>query len=467
MSQNIDVVRDTFKPFVPKVALPRYEGRVKLELKRDGKVVDREEGKNDLTPWVAAALNRGNWNYLMDPAKLIPIEQWFEGCLLTDKAGDPTSMMIAHDATVIAQANQSAYSGTNLRRGSGNSNYTQNIPGGKRFVFDWSQPQGCGDIRAIHLTRGVIGGTDITDGSIAPDAGAVELMRDTFQTVPSVLNNMVNLIDLDDERAYYIYYENSKIYIAEYSLNTYRYHLTGNPGDAIELIDTHEISQEIANYAMSRCSFSYTGDYIYIFNAVANSSTLDEYKIALADWSCTKTSHTYLNFTFGEHFQAFRLPKDVIPVIDGYIYTLNAAGNKIAKIELADDSNIVQYDCPVSVYNRANMDGPSLILPNGDFYKFSADVNKSEAIYFHNDQFFRASATWRNNVWGWSVCPCISIGNFGTALAYSGQSNVSEVSYWIDTLYPFVSTCYNLSSKKTKTSDMTMTLTYEIAETQN
>lgn len=443
------------------------KGRVRLDLKRGREVIAREEGENTITPWFSTAINKGNWNYLMNYSKILPLDQWFAGCLLTDKAGDPNSMMIAHDATVIAQANSTAYSGENLRRGSGNSNYTVNIPGGKRFVFDWSQPQGCGDIRAIHLTRGIIGAADMSDGSRTPDAGCVEIMSpEDVRFTPSIMSPSVNIIDLDREKAFYVYYSSGHIYISEYEINTYRYHLTGKIGDAIRLIQTHDIEQTIASYDLNYCSMSYTGDYIYIFQTGNNSSSLDEYKITVENWTCTKTSHTYSNFTFGYHNYWYGIPKDIMPVIEGYFFALNYAGTKIAKINLSDDSDIEQFDCPVpSSVNRGIKDGPSLILPNGDFYKFNIADGINPAIYYHDGQFYEVIAQYRVGLGFIAGGSNLAIGNFGTALAYLGADG--RFIPWVDVLYPFVSSCYNLSSMKRKTNDMTMTLTYDVYETQN
>ena len=155
-----------------------------------------------------------------------------------------------------------------------------------------------------------------------------------------------------------------------------------------------------------------------------------------------------------------------MPVIEGYFFALNYAGTKIAKINLSDDSDIELFDCPVpSSVNRRIKDGPSLILPNGDFYKFNIADGINPAIYYHDGQFYEVIAQYRVGLGFIAGGSNLAIGNFGTALAYLGADG--QFIPWVDVLYPFVSSCYNLSSMKRKTNDMTMTLTYDVYETQN
>ena len=449
------------------------KGYAQLDLLRDGKVVHREEHKNTITPWMSNAINKGNLNFNISPEKIVPLKQWFAGCLLTDKDNDPTLSMIAQNSTVIAQASTDAYTGTNLRRGSYNTNESGDVPGGFRYVWDWRTDQGNGEIKSVCLTRPSIGATDITSDFSAPDADCIEYLSP--RTIRgSSIPGYITVLDYERERAYAVVYDNTsgaeKITIKEYYINTYRYHLTGKFGDAINLVNTHEISQAIANWHGGYTSVSYTGDYFYIFRVYDNAGGMDEYKISKADWTCVKTVHNYSGAHFRNSVNAGGyLQKDIIPVIDGYAYAYSYGNSKIYKLNLANDADIVEYVNPLaSVTDNYLYNGPAVLLPNGDWYKFNSRFADSEpCVYHHNDTFFRARGnTISGNDWG-EGAPSIHANQYGTCITTATSDDATNGQNWlISTLYPYVSTVNNLSSKVTKTYDLTMKLTYTVAEAQ-
>jgi hypothetical protein len=449
------------------------KGHAKLELARNGVVVQRVEQDNNITPWFSDAINKGNINFIMSPEKALPLKQWFNGCLLTDKDNDPLTSMIAQDSTVIAQASNNAYTGTNIRRGSFNTNESGNVPGGYRYVWDWSTSQGNGEIKSVCLTRPALGATDITEDFSAPDADCLEYISDRWQRGSSMPGNII--LDYEREKAFTVYYDGTsgaeKIIIKEYYINTFRYHLTGAWGDAISLINTHEISQAIAGFNYRLVSVSYTGDYFYVFKVTENSNTLDEYKITIANWTCVKTTHTYN----GAHFSAHQnydnyLCKDIIPVIDGYAYAFAYHNLKIYKLNLSNDADIVEYTNPLaSVTDSYNYNGPGCLLPNGDWYKFSCNYNSNQpCVYHHNGKFYRARGNIiAGNDWGEGV-PNLNGNEYGTVITTSTSDDYTNGKNWqLSAIYPYVSTIANLQSKVTKTFDLTMKLTYTLAEAQN
>ena len=449
------------------------QGFAQLDLLRDGKVVHREEHKNTITPWMSNAINKGNLNFNMSPEKIVPLKQWFNGCLLTDKDNDPTLSMIAQNSTVIAQASTDAYTGTNLRRGSFNTNESGDVPGGFRYVWDWRTDQGNGEIKSVCLTRPSIGATDITSDFSAPDADCIEYLSPRTIKASS-MPGYIAVLDYERERVYSVVYDSTsgaeKITIKEYFINTYRYHLTGKFGDAINLINTHEISQAIASWDANYVSVSYTGDYFYIFRVYNNAGTMDEYKISKADWTCVKTVHTYSGAHFRNHNgSGGYLQKDIIPVIDGYAYAYSYGNSKIYKLNLANDADIVEYNNPLAnVTDSYLYNGPAVLLPNGDWYKFNNRFADSEpCVYHHNDTFFRARGNVINgNDWGEGI-PSIHANQYGTCITTATSDEATNGKNWlISTLYPYVSTVNNLSSKVTKSYDLTMKLTYTVAEAQ-
>ena len=449
------------------------KGHAKLELARNGVVVQRVEQDNNITPWFSDAINKGNFNFMLAPEKILPLKQWFNGCLLTDKDNDPLTSMIAQDSNVIAQASNNAYTGNNLRRGSFNTNESGNVPGGYRYVWDWSTSQGNGEIKSVCLTRPTIGATDITEDFSAPDADCLEYISSRWIKGSSIPGYLI--LDYEREKAWAISYDGTsgaeKIIIKEYFINTYRYHLTGALGDAISLINTHEISQAIANYHQNLASVSYTGDYFYFFKVYENAGTMDEYKVSIADWTCVKTVHTYNGVYFRNHAGANGyFMKDIIPVIDGYAYAFSYGNSKIYKLNLANDADVVEYPNPVGlVSDHYTYNGPAVLLPNGDWYKFTARFSDSEVcVYHHNGKFYRARGNIINgNDWGEGV-PCVGGNEYGTLIATAPSDDATNGHNWqLSAIYPYVSTIANLQSKVNKSIDLTMKLTYTVAEAQN
>ena len=94
----------------------KYQGHARLDLLRDGNVVHRVEHKNDVTAFVQNAIGKGNFHNLIASSNIMKIsENWFGGCLLTDNTNDATTMLLDGGSTVVAQASNDSYSGTNLR----------------------------------------------------------------------------------------------------------------------------------------------------------------------------------------------------------------------------------------------------------------------------------------------------------------------------------------------------------------
>ena len=447
------------------------QGHAVLELMRNGQVVERQEKKNTITPWFSNVINRGNFNFMASPEKLLPLKQFFAGCLLTDKDNDASLSMIAHTSNVVAQASNNAYTGANLRRGSFNTNESGNVPGGYRFVWDWATSQGNGEIKSVCLTRAALGATDITSDFSAPDADCLEYISDRWIRGTSIYGSLI--LDYEREKAFTVLYDGTsgaeKIIIKEYYINTYRYHLTGAWGSAISLINTHEIPQVITNYSRNDTSVSYTGDYFYIFRTANGGNVMDEYKIDIANWTITKTVHTYNGVSFARHsaYDNYLL-KDIILVIDGYAYAYSYNNVKIYKINLSNDADIVEFDNPLAnVTSEIQYNGPSILLPNGDWYKFSSLFSANlPAVYYHNGQFYRVRGNIiSGNDWGEGT-PSLQGNEYGTILATAISDDATNgQNYQLSAIYPYVSTVANIS-KVTKTTDLTMKLTYTVAEAQ-
>ena len=442
------------------------QGETKLELLRNGQVVHREEKHNTITPWASNALNQGNFNLLMNKAKAFPIKQWFNGCLLTDKDNDATTSLIAHDSTVTAQASNDAYTGTNLRRGSFNSNESGDVTGGYRFVWDWTTSQGNGDIKSICLTRPSIGAADLTTGSTAPDVVCNEYLNASsgnFVTATSFYNGTINILDYDNEKAYYLYYESEKIKCCEYDINTWRYHVLGDVCAASTRTD-HEITipSPIANYTLYSASVSYDGEYFYFIHAIQNTNNFDIWKIDPSDWTCTYTRHVYAGVTTCRHGYSYYIPGNLYLVDNGYIWILSYNLTKMYKCSLTNDADITEYNCPYYVNDNA-MNGPMFKLPNGDFYKFYRNYGTVNTMYYHNGQFYRGAVNWYDYTLNYEAGHPHS-NSYGTVVVHKRINAADTIGWFLLTIFPHVSTVNNLTTNVTKTPELTMKLTYTIRE---
>ena len=292
----------------------------------------------------------------------------------------------------------------------------------------------------------------------------------------SSIPGVISVFDYEREKAFTVQYDGTaeaeKIIIKDYFINTYRYHLTGAWGDAISLTDTHEISQAIANFSASYTSVSYTGDYFYIFRVYDNAGTMDEYKISTADWTCVKTVHSFNGVHFRSHSSSSGsyLNKDIILVIDGYAWAYGYNNTKIYKLNLSNDADVVAYDNPLAgVTDHYLYNGPGVLLPNGDWYKFNHRYADNEpCVYYHNGQLFRARGNIiSGNDWGEGL-PQINMNEFGTLITTATSDDATNGHDWlISAMYPSVSTVANLQSAVQKSYDLTMKLTYTIAEAQS
>lgn len=449
------------------------QGNTRLEFIRDGKVVKRIEKHNDITPFVQNVIGAGNFQYRADPSKLLPILQFFKGCLLTDEENVASTMMIAGNSEVTAQAGDDAYSGSNLKRGSFNTVESGAIAGGYRLVWDWNTAQGNGRISSVCLTRGQLGKAEYLPNALPEAGGEVIDFLHYYQgsSVPEQFSRMT-IIDYEKEIAYMVDYSSGIINVDEYAVNTKRLHLLGGQDEFI-LIDTHTISQTVSNFAYTTASASYTGDKIHLITFSGN--TLNDYAIDTTAWTVTATTHTYTGANFTALTSgAYAITKDALPIIGDYIYGFSANNTKIIKANLLgnNDADVTEYDNPLaSVLSRLDYsNGEGVILPNGDWYKLNGEKGNgtndylTSGIYFHNGNFHVIRHNYIPN-------RCFGIGihanAYGTQImnsAYSSGSNDRKTRA-LATMFPYVSTVNNLEEAVTKDVTMYMKLTYEITET--
>ena len=446
------------------------EKKVNNRVKRE--VVRRVEKHNNITPWISDLLHQGNYCQIIDPSKMLPLSQFVNGCLLTDKANDPTLSMIAGDSEITAQASNDSYSGTYSKRGTFNAIESGLITNGIRNVWDWGTAYGNGPIASVCCTRSEFGKTELGAIAAIPDTDAIASFilggAGSYGWYDSDDNTLgrCQIIDYANERGYYVSYSSGTITIEVYRVPTLHLHLTDARFNA-ELIETHTISQTVDNWDCRSASISFTGSAIHILTWTRNTGSLKDYAISLSDLdTITVTSHTYSGITFNDSYEAWRtrgdVRKDILLIIGNYVWGLS--GSKIAKCNLLgnNDADVTVYDNPlgtVSTYQN----GSFVYLPNGDWYKTNIDSNPSsspvETIYQHNGNFYRVYA----HRWGGASDSggyAMNVTGKGGVLASYRRADASSIQ--LCTFFPYVSTVNNLEEAVTKSADLTMKLTYEI-----
>lgn len=447
------------------------EKKVNNRVKRE--VVKRVEKHNNITPWISDLLHQGNFYQLIEPTKMLPLSQYVNGCLLTDKANDALLSMIAGDSEVTAQAGNDSYSGTYSKRGTFNQIESGLITNGIRNVWDWGTAYGNGTIASVCCTRAEFGKTELGTTSAIPDSDAVAHVRlggsGDYGWYSSDANTLgkCQIIDFANERGYFVKYESGTITIEVYRVPTLHLHLTDARYTA-ELIETHTISQTVDNVDRRTWTVCFTGSVIHLITFQYNTGNLKDYAISLSDLdTVTVTSHTYSGVTFNYFNRNWRTDnyprKDCFLIIGNYLW--GYSGNKIVKCNLLgnNDADVTAYDNPLGTVSEYN-NGPAIYLPNGDWYKTpdGSPLNVFETVYQHNGNFYRVKMCGMGNT--------SDAGEYALNVTGKGSVIASMRSNWgtptsglnIYTFFPYVSTVNNLEEAVTKSADLTMKLTYEI-----
>ena len=451
------------------------ERKVNNRVKRE--VVKRIQKHNNITPWISDLLHQGNYCQIIEPSKMLPLSQFVNGCLLTDKANDASLSMLAGDSEITAQAGNDSYSGTYSKRGTFNAIESGLITNGIRNVWDWGTAYGNGTIASVCCTRSNFGKTELGTDAAIPDTDAIASFilggdgsYGWYESDDNTLGRC-QIIDYANERGYYVYYSSGTIGIEVYRVPTLHLHLTDARFNA-ELIETHTISQTVDNWDCRSASISFTGSAIHILTWTRNSGSLKDYAISLSDLdSVTVTPHTYSGITFNDSYEAWRtrgdVRKDILLIIGNYVWGLS--GNKIAKCNLLgnNDADVTVYDNPLGNVLGSN-NGSFVYLPNGDWYKIDISGNPSvtptETIYQHNGNFYRV---YSHKFGGASDAGGYAMNVTGKGSVIASVRRYEESAIQLCTFFPYVSTVNNLEEAVTKSADLTMKLTYEITVGSN
>jgi len=460
------------------------QGKFRLDLARKGQVVKRIEKKNTITGYPDDLMCEGNYGLLITRDKLLPVKQFFEGCVLTDHTNNASGNMIHHEANITACAGNDAYSGTYLKRGSVSQESTvissPNGYKGYRFVWDWGTDRGNGTIASVGLTRHQLAIAEYFNDDTVPASGSevTEIMYESGWDSTNLYLGRLHIIDYEREVGYRISYADNTIYIDKYQLSCKNLHLLTRPilPDPTqtyhpEYVGTEEIPQQVANMTDSTCSISYTGDKIYIITW--NGSAIKAYPINISDWSMgtvvekTFNSVTFMDVPNASYSSVYH--KDII-LLDGTdAWCMATTSNvvKMIKIDLLGGTSDVKVEKTLPFTASTNYNGCCMLMPNGDFYKYAArGVEMNTCLYYHNGNFYRARI---QNTFNKANYGCVMSGtnsnNYGSSLFCLSDVSYGNVgSLIITTSHGFLSTIANLDEAVIKTADLTMKLTYEITE---
>jgi len=458
----------------------KYQGHARLDLLRDGKVVHREEHKNDVTAFVQNAIGKGNFHNLISSTNIMSIyENWFSGCLLTDNTNDATTMLLDGGSTVVAQASNDSYSGTNLRRGNINTADSQVITGGYKFVWEWDTARGNGTINSVCLTRPQIARMDFSTTAVTEDVGvAIDNLTNGYYAIVDTSLCNCNVIDYETEKGYQVTYSSGKITIKEFTFSCKALHLLTPLYGAVQNGSDHTISKTVANYAIASASVSYDDTNKVIHLLTWSGNKLNDYAIDTADLdTCTATTHTIADVTFFNTATSNTtiLRRDVILVDNGYAWAMVNSGQKIVKIDLANNVVAAGFEFANPIYtingsaSTAN-NGSFMKLTNGDIYKFGNVSNShgtsgvaEPCVYYHHGTMYYAK---NYNISRYQSEVGFHSNNYGTFVRTAGSATSDNFFYraGVATCFPYVSTVCNLKNSVTKNAGLTMRLDYSVTE---
>jgi hypothetical protein len=451
-------------------------GHARLEFARErkvGKRIRREvvnviEHDNTITPWTDDVLNDGNFHYQIQPSKLMPISQFFDGCLLTDKVNVASLSMIAGDSEVTAMAGKNSYSGLNEKRGTYNQIESGNITGGIRQVWDWGTAYGNGPIASVCLTRSKLGEVEMHDDDTAfesTEAYIDEIMNSSY-SAPNMVG--VNIFSNAGRYAYRVYYEDSKIKIQEYDINNELLIVRGGVFEPVPVGTPHVINEALTDSSTASVSFTETAFHVI----ETNGGTMKIITIDASDWSSSTATYTFENISFvpARTHNAKELPKDVHIISGNYVYTYATVGEvvKFVKCNLTNVSDVDEYTVPsvLATMTASEYHGAGVLLPNGDIFKPHVRNNLGTAkasLYFHNGKAYAAYSN-INDIDSNSGVLNYGLNVIKGGLVVNRYGWEYRDSIGVLNIHPYVSTVNNLDEAVMKTASLTMKLTYDLTE---
>ena len=320
---------------------------------------------------------------------------------------------------------------------------------------------------------------DFSTTAVTEDVGVAidNLTSGYYATVDTSLCNC-NIIDYETEKGYAVTYASNTITIKEYDFSCKTLHLLTPLYGAVQNGSDHTISRTVANYALASASVSYDDTNKVIHLLTWSGNKLNDYAIDTVNLdTCTATTHTISNVTFlntGTSSMTV-LRRDVILIDNGYAWAMVNSGQKIVKIDLANDVVATGYEFTNPIYTiegsaSTNNNGSFMKLANGDIYKFGnvtdlvgSPGTTEPCVYFHNGIMYYAKSY---NISRNRTEVGFHSNNYGTFVRTTGSTTSSNLFYraGVATCFPYVSTVANLDHAVTKNAGLTMRLDYSVTE---
>lgn len=480
-------------------------GHAKIELTNvktgETKVIEHD---NYMTNWLADMLKprgiycrgierKGQYSYgNVQNKRYLAKEELFGGVMLFENAltaDAPNDYKFPPANKCVARGWEQNYAGTDLTVGFFNSGLSEIANDHATFVWDFTQERGNGTISALGLTnvwgaRAGNGQDTILDSSLYVDLDGFLYF---VETPPYIANNrqLIFYADMTNDIAYGVdtQLQSGKVRIYKYPLCYKNYNpITMNIVTAESLHDTTGITYtdvDFSSYAGNSFPSMNADDEGYLWVTTngslwnnGTSRTFAKYNWATgAITSVSVTNNTGYNIWMGDD-------NNTVPFIvhNGYMYVQCSNANRYAYIKIADNT-----DCGVMKYTNGND-----IVTNGcgtgrffnlwgDLYFAISGYNVSTVDASAPQMLVLASkgtATWRN-------LRAFHYGYYWSGYSNNGGGGDSAVDFytWSDnnafrkmnSVYNFMclSTKNNLETPVTKTSDMTMRVTYTIREATN
>ena len=418
------------------------------------------------------------------------MEKLFGGIILFKEPLDnnPNNYVYPLDNDMVAHGGAQSYSGTDLTRGSFNSGVSSVETDSATFVWDFNENQGNGTISSLGLTT-QIGGAAGSGNPLKTDTTAANNVnvlntsstKSVLGNIPS--NGIVPYFDDENEVFYIVTWSSPTLTIKKYSFPFYktvnpflmksnynRYIAGGTEIDSILPRTTTTVTTQLSNYNMQGACDNNGKYYLMVPNNWSNgdSRTIEEIDLATG----TINHLTITNRTGATLAYSTGLVCNDYLINNGYMYIRTNTDYKWAYINISDDT-----DCGLIKTEDEN----DFVSNNGMI------CNYFGRIYF-------GGAAWSSSS-GQTQVPFLYTKNTVRFLDaymryYSGSSpnyrqtnsNTNKLSTpkfygYIGEVYnsnaPMVNLNYNplclqtknnLATPITKTSDMTMRVTYTLTK---
>ena len=482
--------------------MKQYEGTLRLDLSRKGKVYKRVEQKNTVTALVQDTFLDGNFGYLLDRSKASVME-YFDGCILTDKENNASLGMIAHDSEITAQAGNDTYTGLNYKRGSYvplESHVFTDPSLGFTKIWRWDNAYGNGTINSVCLAPHETAIFDFQNGALPIDGnppnkalGYSNLTTTDIDYASSLAH--LNIIDYNTGKGYYVVVaeDATALYIDEFEVSCSSVRILGTPDTVVcQIGNRHSIPVSLPqpnNRGAMRIAMCYTGDAIHIIvfqNYTENSVEkvrLTDYKVLTSnlnefvDPTPTPLIYSdvwlYTSPTWKDSDNNWILVKDwfIYNDTDNYLFGIGKEGGEdgtpaMLRFDLTS-TDVRSYDLsfapPIENIDWRGYDPvASILLDNGDFYKFhraNTALPNAYAYYYHNDKVYAVSNFTRMA----SSSALIAV-NGGKNTIIQNMNGIGRLVLQLDSLFPYVSTVANLPEEVKKTYEFDMTLQYSVRE---